>query len=606
MRARNRIAAAALAGFVCLAGARVAHAQNAIPDANGEGFDTHLFRPALDSKGFFHTNGSQILGANDISFGLILDYANTLLRVADKGQQDKQLLNHSFQGTLQFNYGLANWATIGLSAPLNLMFGEAQATQSGAPVFPGRWTQNQVDSQTLGNIALHGKLRLLRVERGLGIAVSAQAGVPLSKVSRDGGGDPGFWYWPQLIVDKHFGDTGWFKVGVNAGFRGHIVSTTQLDLAEGLFKDGNRLTYGLGMSVRVVPEALDLVADTYGTYLLSDSAANVKASNEVVGGIKLFIEKNSYLQMGAGTRYLPGFEAADVRGFIGFIFEPSIGDRDGDGIKDDVDKCPDAREDFDGFEDEDGCPDPDNDKDGIPDYKDACPNEPEDFDGDQDEDGCPEFTDGDRDGDGVPDSKDRCPDVPGKKELFGCPDTSQKDRDGDGIPDAIDKCPDQPENFNGYQDDDGCPDPDVAVGEGGLVLFKKIQFKTNSAEILPESNTLLDQIAQTLKEHPEILLMEIAGHADERAGAQYNLQLTQRRVDSVMAALTARNVEKSRLRSKGYGLYCPEDEGHNEEAWAKNRRVEFKIVKNKEGGIPPKLGCDKASANGVKPAPIPP
>ena len=61
-------------------------------------------------------------------------------------------------------------------------------------------------------------------------------------------------------------------------------------------------------------------------------SATVKPSNEVVGGIKLFVEKNSYLQMGAGTRYTPGFEAADVRGFIGFIFEPSIGDRDGDGI----------------------------------------------------------------------------------------------------------------------------------------------------------------------------------------------------------------------------------------------------------------------------------
>ncbi len=49
------------------------------------------------------------------------------------------------------------------------------------------------------------------------------------------------------------------------------------------------------------------------------------------------------------------------------VVKPKVLDRDGDGIPDDVDKCPDEPEDFDGFEDEDGCPDPDNDKDGIPD-----------------------------------------------------------------------------------------------------------------------------------------------------------------------------------------------------------------------------------------------
>src|SRR5437763_16975367 len=94
--------------------------------------------------------------------------------------------------------------------------------------------------------------------------------------------------------------------------------------------------------------------------------------------------------IGDGPRYANGFEAADFRGFLGFIFEPSNGDRDDDGIKDDVDKCPDDPEDFDGFQDEDGCPDPDNDRDGIPDVDDKRPNAPEDDDGFQDEDGCPD------------------------------------------------------------------------------------------------------------------------------------------------------------------------------------------------------------------------
>src|SRR5581483_9169557 len=77
----------------------------------------------------------------------------------------------------------------------------------------------------------------------------------------------------------------------------------------------------------------------------------------------------------------------------------AVKDSDGDGIPDDVDKCPNAPEDKDGFEDSDGCPDPDNDHDGIPDTIDKCPNEPEDVDGFQDQDGCP---DPDNDGDGIP------------------------------------------------------------------------------------------------------------------------------------------------------------------------------------------------------------
>ena len=65
-------------------------------------------------------------------------------------------------------------------------------------------------------------------------------------------------------------------------------------------------------------------------------------------------------------------------------------DGDGDGIPDMYDKCPQAPEDFDGFQDQDGCPDPDNDADGIPDSLDKCPNTPEDYNGYMDDDGCPD------------------------------------------------------------------------------------------------------------------------------------------------------------------------------------------------------------------------
>ena len=503
-----------------------------------------------------------------------------------------------------------------------------------------QWNTGALAYQNADFLALHAKARILRVEKGFGLAVAAQVGVPLADGSKNAAADPGVFFWPSVIAEKRFGSTGQFRIGANVGYRIHGATDTIMSLKDGTFiRDGNLVTYGLGASYRVLP-ALDVVADTYATYLTSGADSGVKASNEVTGGIKVFVERNSYLLLGGGTRYTSGMEAADIRAFIGFIFEPSIGDRDGDGIKDDVDKCPDDPEDFDGFQDEDGCPDPDNDNDGILDKDDRCPNEPEDRDGDQDEDGCPEGSDGDRDGDGILDSKDKCPDDPEDKDGFedqdGCPDPDNdkdgipdkadacpndaEDKDGfedqdgcpdpdndkDGIPDVVDKCPNEPETFNGFEDEDGCPDKGlVVIDKDNILILKKIKFKTASAEILPESNEILDAVATTLIHHPEFTLVEVAGHADERATDEYNLRLTQDRVNSVMAGLIVRKVNKSTLRAKGYGEFCPEDPGHNEEAWEKNRRVEFKIVKTKDGPTGVELGCANASTHGVKPDPVP-
>jgi outer membrane protein OmpA-like peptidoglycan-associated protein len=618
-----------------LASVRAANAQassNAIPTSNGSGFDTHLFRPAMDSKGLFSVNGSDILGAREFSFGLILDYGHTLLRTPD----GNQLIEHSFQGTLQGNYGIGNQLVVGLDLPVDLTSSNA----ASAPEYTGLWSNQNLSFQGIGYIGAHAKWRITRVERGLGLALGLQIGEGLGDAAANGAADPGFWYWPQAVVEKRFGPTGQLRVALNAGFRGHFASSTVLPLDDGgKFADGNLFTFGGGISWRVL-ESLDLVGETYGTDLLASGAGgDARLSNEAVGGIKLFVERNSYLMLGAGARYTNGFEAADHRAFLGFMFEPSIGDRDGDGIKDDVDKCPDDPEDYDGFQDADGCPDPDNDNDGIPDVDDRCPNVPEDRDGFQDADGCPEAKDGDRDGDGIPDSKDKCPDQPEDRDGFqdadGCPDPDNdqdgipdtvdkcpndpEDKDGfedadgcpdpdndhDGIPDVKDKCPNEPETYNGFEDEDGCPDKgSVIIQDNSIVILDKIQFAYNSADILPASDPILDAVGTTLAHHPEFVLLEVAGHADERGSDDYNLRLTQARVNSVVRALVERGIDHSRLRSKGYGEYCPLDPGHDEGAWEKNRRVEFKIVKTTEGPTGVELGCPNATQHFVRPDPV--
>lgn len=541
----------------------------AIPSTNGDGLDTHLFRPALDSRGLIGVNGVDVLGANKVSLGLTLDYGRNILRVPDVGQQSTALVRDSFTGTFHFNYGIADRALVGISAPAVLMSGDPQPGVAG-------WGPQALDAQSISYVALHGKVKLTRASSGLGIAAAVQVGVPVSDAPRNAGADPSLWYWPMMIFEKRFGSADQVRIAVNVGYRGHSASTTTLDLRNGRLRDGSRLTYGAGASVRVF-DPLDVVLETYGTYLLSDSDAAVKPSNEALGGIKVFVEKSSHLLIGAGPRYTSGFEAADFRGVIGFVFEPPRYDSDGDGVDDGEDNCP-----------------------NVPGVRSSEPGQ----------NGCPLDSDGDQ----IPDVEDACPYVKGPRtnnpRTNGCPPLPNPpppppdDQDQDGIPDVEDACP----KLWGLRHPDpkrnGCPD--VVIDEKtGITVFDKINFKTNSAEILPESNIILDKVAKAFNEHAELTLVEVAGHADERGSEQLNLALTQARVDSVMVALVARNVERSRLRAKGYGYYCPIEEGHDESAWSKNRRVEFKIVKTVQGPAPTPLGCENAVAHGVSPAPVP-
>ncbi len=289
------------------------------------------------------------------------------------------------------------------------------------------------------------------------------------------------------------------------------------------------------------------------------------------------------------------FDGAERRAF----------DSDGDGIPDSRDRCPMEAEDVDGFEDEDGCPDPDNDADGVLDIVDQCPLEPEDRDGFEDEDGCP---DPDNDQDGIPDNLDQCPDEPedfdGFEDEDGCPDP---DNDQDGIPDTEDQCPNEPEVYNGYADKDGCPDLEqVRVVGDKIVLDDRVHFRTNSAIIREVSYPLLYRVAQLIGENPEYIHIEVQGHADRRGDDTFNRDLSQRRAESVMRFLVDKgNLDANRLSFKGFGSSEPLFDRDDEWAWYMNRRVEFKITRQVEkvvrrGGPndpkPSELGAKDAEA----------
>ncbi|HSZ82816.1 MAG TPA: OmpA family protein [Polyangia bacterium] len=250
-----------------------------------------------------------------------------------------------------------------------------------------------------------------------------------------------------------------------------------------------------------------------------------------------------------------------------------IGDKDGDGIPDNVDKCPNDPEDKDGFEDADGCPDPDNDKDGILDTKDKCPLEPEDKDGFQDADGCP---DPDNDTDGIADVNDKCPNEAEDKDGFqdedGCPDP---DNDKDGVPDTSDKCPNEP----GPADNNGCPKKydHIVVTQEKIELKQKIFFDTDKATIQARSFSLLDEIASVLRERTT-MTVRIEGHTDSRGTRAHNLKLSQSRADAVRQHFVGLGIEPSRMEARGYGPDQPIETNKTAAGREKNRRVEFIIT----------------------------
>ena len=293
-----------------------------------------------------------------------------------------------------------------------------------------------------------------------------------------------------------------------------------------------------------------------------------------------------------------------VHGFVdvGGTSAPVDGDRDGDKIRDSVDQCPDQPEDYDGFEDQDGCPDLDNDQDGIPDKSDQCPDEAEDKDGFKDQDGCPEF---DNDHDGIVDSKDKCPLAPEDKDGFededGCPDP---DNDKDGVPDGDDLCPDEAETLNGYADSDGCPDAEqIRVVGDKIVLDDRVHFMVNSSIIRRVSDPLLQRLAKLIKEHPEYVHIEVQGHTDERGPDWFNERLSQRRADAVLEFLVRHGIDRARLSSKGFGSSRPLVDKSSEYAWYMNRRVEFEITREIKAPAGQKAALPPLETQGAEPAP---
>jgi outer membrane protein OmpA-like peptidoglycan-associated protein/opacity protein-like surface antigen len=342
-----------------------------------------------------------------------------------------------------------------------------------------------------------------------------------------------------------------------------------------------------------------------GSDLTNDGEKNTLLF-EIIGGLRYRINDYFDMSFGLGYNYVQKdnldaikygeYEDYYLSGQIGFSFRIwNEKDTDGDGILDPVDKCPYEEEDIDGFEDEDGCPDPDNDNDGILDIDDACQNIAEDIDGFQDDDGCP---DPDNDGDGVLDIDDDCQniaeDIDGFQDDDGCPDA---DNDGDGILDEHDQCVDAAENFNGFQDDDGCPDelpepvyvepePKIIVPTPKRVIPKRVvskapssflirsetTFGANSSDIKSSAYGELNGIVNELKKYPNTS-WRIEGHTDRKASRSEANRISRSQADAILNYFVTRGLSSTNFQAIGFGDASPIASNSSVYGKMKNRRI---------------------------------
>lgn len=324
-----------------------------------------------------------------------------------------------------------------------------------------------------------------------------------------------------------------------------------------------------------------------------------KTDFSLVGGIQLFPQNKLHVDLRYifGTKDVWSNKAGDQ---FNQAFQVTLGlrlfgkkttvlppDRDGDGINDNDDKCPDQA----GVAEYQGCPIPDTDGDGINDKEDKCPTVAgtkeyqgcpiPDTDGDginDKEDKCPTVAGvaeyqgcpiPDTDGDGLNDKEDKCPNQAGVKKYQGCP---IPDSDGDGVNDEEDKCP----NLAGSKENQGCPVIAKETIENVNKASNAILFITGSYKLATKSFKRLDEIIKILQDNPDMKLA-IDGHTDDVGAEEMNQTLSQNRANAVKDYFIAKGIAESRITTTGYGELMPIADNKTAAGRTKNRRVEMKL-----------------------------
>jgi hypothetical protein len=349
--------------------------------------DVQRFTPALSDQGFLGLDGTRTPGSLRGSVSLFSDLAlhpvelpspqGTLTPV-----ENRLMLHRS--GEL----GLGGRAAIGVHLPL-IAYQDSPYRTPNAQVF------------TLADPQLSARYRVLGTSMsdkdephdGPGLALQAGLGLPLGKrapVTQEA--------LPLAVAQRAFASDGFPRldvallgdfqllgagIGGSLGYRHHFWDPHGVTASATSAADEFTFAAALKLPIPPLP-ALGVVLELRG---VTGFRSARDTSLELDLGARLTLG-NFIIVVGGGLGLTQGIGTPDARILLGLYAVPPKHDQDDDGIDDDADKCPFLAEDRDGFQDDDGCPDPDNDNDLVPDLDDKCPNESAEEGHDDDEDGC--------------------------------------------------------------------------------------------------------------------------------------------------------------------------------------------------------------------------
>jgi outer membrane protein OmpA-like peptidoglycan-associated protein len=530
-------------------------AASAHADTPTRNIELTVFNPTPSTSGStFQVQNADVGKNGDLVIGTWLSYANNPL-VLGTVQNDDPVVRHHTMISLGGAYAFGDRFEAGALMPLYVQSGEpvVPPTPGEAPVFG----VTPASGTVLGDLTLHGKVRFVRNPKWL------MGGGLMVKVPTGGDGEFAGTSLPSArpMLLFSIAASPQLMIHINAG----AVLRKKVEFAN--IEQGSGATWGAGLSYRMA-RALFVNVEAFGDIVPGghvDEMGNTStlATIEGLGGLRYQATQQVSLGVAGGRGLTNGIGAPDFRVIATLAYAPSASplpplhkpvieappdpnkeDTDFDKLVDAVDKCPNEREDKDGFEDEDGCPDPDNDKDGVLDEKDKCINVAEDKDGFEDDDGCPEL-----------------------------------DNDKDGIADKDDKCPNEAEKINGIDDDDGCPDKGESVvisTPDRLELLESVVF--NGTAVAKTSNNVLDQLATTLRARTDIIRLRIGVHVQPSKHPEKDQALSDKRANAVRDYLVSRGIEHERIDPKGFGgtkpLVAPGTKG----AAAINDRIELIIL----------------------------
>lgn len=413
--------------------------------------DVSRFVPAADIDGFIGVPGTRTPGPGRWNVGLTLGYETEPLLALDANGDSIAVISERLISHWSGQLGIGGRLALAVDVPVVFaQSGNATIVDGGLPLA----SVTVLDPRVQLRYRVYGADSVVERDRneGPGIALALDGALPVGQ-SDAFAGEGAFRLAARALASFHVLGAG---IGAELGFA-HRFHEREV-LGTGL---ASAIEFGFALQIPI-----PVVADFAGLLELrgatdAESPFGDAATSPVEGSLGFrYVRGDVGLVTSIGTGLTSGIGAPALRATAGVQFAPRVHDIDRDTIRDDRDGCPPLPEDFDGFQDEDGCPDPDNDNDLVLDADDRCPTETAEEDRDEDGDGC---TDPivDTDADGVTDDVDACPGEPEDRDGFedddGCADP---DNDGDGVPDQGDACPNDAEDRDGFEDDDGCPDLD--------------------------------------------------------------------------------------------------------------------------------------------------